>query len=361
MGATRNNKYNCCAWATRSAILFGLLAVALQLTLPDASAEEIRYEALTLLLGPFVQVAWKLGLMQRFILTSIDHTEIPVIRGAPSLEYYQKLQAYEPNHEDVFLVTFPKSGTHMLAQMTLQVIERGELTYDNIHQVLAVVEVEQISPNTPNCPPDIHDFFSLRAAHMTRLNVYYSHLTRQHIPYSNDARYIIMMRNPLDVIVSGVNMLEKMVGPRLMPGLDTYMDLYFSKGRHSWAQFYRAWWDAKDQDNVLFLFYEDALENSTDTIVQITEFLDMEVDIATVEKVKHLASLEYMKPNKDKFEPPACATFFPIQVPKSRLDLINKGTTGRGKASLPASIKARVKAHFTEAFADSDFPLERYL
>ena len=48
----------------------------------------------------------------------------------------------QPDGDDVFVVTFPKSGTHMMAQLVLQALTDGaHAEFESIHEYVTALEV----------------------------------------------------------------------------------------------------------------------------------------------------------------------------------------------------------------------------
>merc|ERR1712150_158649 len=132
-------------------------------------------------------------------------------------------------------------------------------------------------------------------------------------------------------------------------------------GGKGWAEYNLDWWKKRNDANVLFLFYEDAIKNLTNTVVDVTRFLGYPIDWETIEKVRYLSSLEYMKPNANKFEPPDCVSPLGIRKPGGKVDMVNKGKSGRGKKIIPSDVRMEVKKYYHRVFGTTDFPVNRYI
>ena len=339
------------------AVVAGLAAVLLD----EETKALLRYEALVLIMSPFIQLAWRTGIMRNALLVSYDDSDILISSATCSKEYWDRMRAYEPDENDVFIATYPKSGTHLIAQMTLQIVSEGTLEFENLHEYLPVVEMEKLTSENPECPDNIVGLFNARVKKKLPLNILATHLTRHHVPYSPKAKYIVMMRDPLDTLVSAMDMLAKLAPPSFTPPLEKYYEMGFTGGGQAWQHHYRAWWDMKDQDNVLFLYFEDALRNRTQMILQVSEFLGKHINEEMLERIMHRTSYEYMKTNSKRFEPPKCLKAFSIEPPKKQADMINKGTSGRGKTLIPEHIRRKIYDDFRQAFVSTDFPIERYI
>merc|ERR550534_2439257 len=64
-----------------------------------------------------------------------------------STQWYEDLLEWQPKDDDVVIITFPKSGTHLSMQLVIQTLADGERDFESIHYVLSVPEFETITPD----------------------------------------------------------------------------------------------------------------------------------------------------------------------------------------------------------------------
>ena len=343
-----------------SAIVCVALAIAVTAFLDDDTSKVVRYEVLSLLLSPLFQLGWKTGAVQKLFRVSYDDSGLTYSRSMLSEEHFNKIRQYEPTEKDVFVVTFAKSGTHYTVQMALQVLAEGKAEFRNIHEHMAILEIEKVSPKTKGCEDTPIVWIDNLKEDRPYKNIIATHIPLLHVPYSPKAKYIVMARNPLDTLLSNFEVMQKVLGPRLAPGLEEIYGLLFENGNNSWPEYYRSLWEARHRENFVFLFYEDALEDPVGTINVLANHLGMHLDDQTVERVRHLCSYKYMKANAKMFEPPECVALFPFSPPKAKIEMVNKGKSGRGKHEIPKELQKKLHSRLVKAFEGSDFPIERY-
>ena len=348
----------------RLAAVLVVAAVAFKIFASEHTKDVVHYEMTTLALMPIFQLGWKSGYLAKAARRPFDDTGYKYVRIFFSQEYFdESIKKFKAQPDHVYVVTFPKSGTHLTGQLVTQVISEGKAEFDTIHEYVAGLEFEAKRTGPTPCPTEILGLDNIDDFSKASRKVILTHMAHVHVPYSPEAKYIVVMRNPLDIMLSLRSMIGKKLGPRLIFDWDSLFEIAFADDDMGYAMYYAHWWKlSRKVDNVLFLFYEDALKNMSQTIVDVTEFLGQEVDPDTVERVRYLSSIEYMKPNSDRFEPPDCmmkSVMLP-KDPRSRFDMVNKGKAGRGKKAVPDHLKGKIKENFLAAFKDTDFPIERY-
>lgn len=347
----------------RVAVALVVVSVLFSFFATEYAKQVANYEVKSLLLMPFFQLGWKSGMLASIARRSYDDSEYKYARIFFGQDYFDNvIRKFKAKPDHVYVVTFPKSGTHLMAQLVTQVVTEGKAEFESIHEYITGLEFEIKREGPSPCPSEFLGLDNIDSFTRAQKKVIVTHMAHVHVPYSPDAKYIVMMRHPLDVMLSARSMFNKKLGPRLGVDLDSVFELGFASDEMGYGKYNAHWWKlSRSVDNVLFLFYEDALKNMSQTVVDVTAFLEMEVDAETVERVRYLSSIEYMKPNAAKFEPPSCMIKPPFpEDPRSRFDMINKGKAGRGKKAIPDYLKQKIKANYVEAFKGTDFPIERY-
>jgi hypothetical protein len=107
----------------------------------------------------------------------------------------QAFEGYQPSARDVFVCTYPKSGTNWAIQIAYQIAQRGRGEYKHIHDV--VPWPDAFRAKTAQLSDD-----SSSPANPTGLRVIKTHLGSDFVPYSPEAKYIIVVRDPKDTFVS---------------------------------------------------------------------------------------------------------------------------------------------------------------
>lgn len=317
---------------------------------------EQRSEWIENILGPVAQAAWKTGLMAKVILKSFDDTGYK-LPWMVSEEHFQKMKAFGASvSEDEFvIVTFPKSGTHFMFQIGVQLLGNGTVDFENIHGQVLFADAAM-----PNCTDGtIITLDNHREVRPRRNLVVGTHLPVMLFPVQPSSKYAVMVRNPVDVLVSMHTMIFKRFGV-YAPTLDILYKVQFKgeevmDGGYGWAEYNRDWWvQSQAHDNVLFLFYEDAVKNIEPSLSSLVNLLGMSATPELLERVRHRSSFKYMKALGKTFEPPECF------MPGTNVDMVNKGIAGGGKASVSPALLADMKAYYHRILDSTGFPVERY-
>ena len=347
-------------WCMRFALILPIAAYIFYARLSEWTVAEAKYEIISLVLSPFVQLGWELGFIENAMFDLKVKSTIGSSLASP--EYLRKIKQVELSEKDIVLATWPKSGTHLMSHMLLQIVGDGTVEFNNLHEYVSVMEIEHLDPKNPKCEDTLESFLDRGRRQTVDMNVIGTHLHSADAPYySEKAKYVICMRDQRDAFLSAKNMLVKLVGERLVPRDEVlYRAMFAPPKRASYAEWHRAWWDLTDNGNVLFVFYEDIVKNLTETVIQVTEFLGKPVVPEIIEKVRYKSSLEYMKPNANKFEIPGCVKPVPIEKPNRKVDMINKGQSGRGKRYVSQELQQDMDKRLKEAFENTSFPLHRY-
>ncbi|XP_072273345.1 sulfotransferase 1A1-like isoform X3 [Pyxicephalus adspersus] len=130
-----------------------------------------------------------------------------------------------------------------------------------------------------------------------------SHLHVELVPQSfweKNCKVIYVARNPKDVLVSYYHFYQMaIVHPD--PGtfdefLQGFMEGTLAFG--SWSRHVKGWWNIREQKNVLFLFFEDMLEDSKRAIKKVAEFIGKDLPNDVLEKIQQHTTFKAMKENK---------------------------------------------------------------
>jgi hypothetical protein len=193
---------------------------------------------------------------------------------------------FEPRADDLFIVTYPRSGTTWMQMILYQLATDGELDFEHIYQVCPYFEVSRAGSNGFTGVPEPRTFKS--------------HLAYQDIP--KGCKYIYVARDGRDVAVSYYHFSRTHMGFRWT--FDDFFDL-FLQGKvesASWFEHVKGWWIHRNDPNVLFLRYEDLLHDLDSCLRRIIAFCDLEVDPARFPAIRERCSFAFMKAHERKFD-----------------------------------------------------------
>lgn len=258
---------------------------------------------------------------------------------------------YEPTPQDVFVCAFMKSGTNWMMQVVHQIANRGEGEFNDIFDVVP----------WPDCPSrdmtiGLTDPRPAQLA-VTGMRAIKTHAPTQNVPYNNAAKYICVTRDPKDVVVSAYHFFSNvMLGP-LMPTVPTWARNARRAILEPWVEFTNGYWLWRDRPNVLFLTYEQMLDDPRDMIRKIATLMEVALTEPEVEKVYSLSSFAYMKSVDHKFYP---GEMTPFARPGGRM--VRQGKKGTSGELLSVEEQHTIDAYCRQRLQElgSDFPYDPY-
>lgn len=197
---------------------------------------------------------------------------------------------FETRSDDIFVVTYPRSGTTWM-QFALYVLARGpQLEFDHISQVAPWFE-RSLALGERSAA----DFEALPSP-----RVFKSHLPFRWLP--RGARYLYIVRDGRDVAVSYYHLYRSHLGFR-----GDFEAFYrrFLAGElqyRSWFKHVAGWRAVADRADVQLLRYEQLKRDLTGALHTVNRFWSIGADAERIAQAVELASFESMKKLQDKFD-----------------------------------------------------------
>ncbi|KAM4703077.1 3-beta-hydroxysteroid sulfotransferase-like [Rhinophrynus dorsalis] len=210
------------------------------------------------------------------------------VHTVESLTYAWK--EFVTRDDDVFNVTFPKSGTTWLQEILTLVYSNGDPTpakttysWDRVPWLEQHTGRGQIE-NRPS----------------PRLIT--THLPLRFFPQSffkSKAKVIYTVRNPKDVCVSlyFFSLIAKFM--EYKEDFQEFVALFLSGNMlfDGWFEHVKDWLKLKDNPNFLLLSYDDMIKDPRSNVVKICKFLGKDLDDAAIDSVVEHSSFKAMKAN----------------------------------------------------------------
>uniref|UniRef100_A0A5F9DFP1 Sulfotransferase n=1 Tax=Oryctolagus cuniculus TaxID=9986 RepID=A0A5F9DFP1_RABIT len=209
-------------------------------------------------------------------------------RTLVDMKILEKLDDFEIRDDDVFVITYPKSGTVWTQQILSLIYFEGHRNRTEKWDTLD--RVPFLEYNIRNV--DIENRPSPR--------LFASHLPYYLAPKSlknNKAKIIYVYRNPKDVLISFFHFSNMVVKLEASNTLENFMEKFLD-GKvvgSLWFDHIRGWYEHKNDFNILFMMYEDMKKDLRSSILKISSFLEKDLSEEEVDAIVRQATFENMK------------------------------------------------------------------
>ncbi|XP_018612588.1 amine sulfotransferase-like [Scleropages formosus] len=218
------------------------------------------------------------------------HRGFYLISGIHSPEEVDSIQDLEIRDSDVFVITYPKSGTIWMQQILSLIEGRGDVT---------VTMHKEASQRIPWLE-DAGGKNRFAGDPSPRLRV--SHLDYKFMPRAlkqKRGKVIYLARNPKDILVSYFHFHYYAA---VFETPENFSDFFekFLEGRvfcGRWFDHIKTWYSHKDEMNFLYLTYEEMIQDLRAAVERISMFMGKELINAELDSVAEHSTFDEMSKN----------------------------------------------------------------
>ncbi|XP_060071802.1 sulfotransferase 1B1-like [Ylistrum balloti] len=212
-----------------------------------------------------------------------EGNKFPDICPGNVADHLEKIRNMAYRHDDVFIMSYPRSGTHWLREIVFMLM-KGRAEYiidDNIDFPIELLDMDTIEKEASP-------------------RIFYSHMPFQYLPRDHLARngkVIGCVRNPKDVMASAFHYFNNVA-------FEVEWDTYFNVLLEGNAP-YGCWFAWRDQwgrmleqqreHPPLTITYEDTSRNLEGQVRRISEYLGLSYSDDLIEDITHACKFNNMK------------------------------------------------------------------
>ncbi|XP_070589511.1 amine sulfotransferase-like isoform X2 [Erythrolamprus reginae] len=261
------------------------------------------------------------------------------------LDMLDALEDFEVRDSDILIDTYPKSGTIWTQNIVCLILYEGHRNgTENI----------PISRRCASIEYNVHD---VDIAQMPAPRILMSHLPHYLVPKQLKAKkgkVIYVYRNPKDILVSFFHYTNEFYGMEKASHFEEYLQRFLSGNVYCSLVFdhVKGWYTHQNELNILFLCYEDMIQDLRGAVLKICKFIGKELSSEEVDKVVEMSTFKNMKADPRANFVKTYEESFGI----SNLTHMRKGTVGDWKNIMTVSQSER----FDNAFQANmkDVPLK---
>ena len=215
------------------------------------------------------------------------------VRSYMDIEWIRSMKDMKLRPDDIWIVTYPKSGTTWTQQIVRHILARGR--GDCTGKVIDAVPWVEGFGNDPTFGSSRINVDSMASPRAFMSHLPYSMMPCG-LPNSTPGRYIYVVRNPKDVVVSFFHYERGMPFSPLYEW-EEFFDMFMT-GKLVYGDYFDhvlSWWAHQDDDNVLFLKYEDMKRDLPTAVAQIAKFINQDISKELVDEIAHKTTFANMK------------------------------------------------------------------
>ncbi|XP_072050427.1 sulfotransferase 1B1-like [Amphiura filiformis] len=209
-------------------------------------------------------------------------------------ETLERMKNYETREDDVWIVTYPKAGTHWIREIVSLIYVDGEVEAIDRNEYCRPLEFGDMlidKQPRPSSYPSSQSFKSPRTL--------VTHIPEDLLPRQikeGKGKVVYVIRNPKDSAVSNWFFLKDRRKEYAVKW-DTYIqDVLEGKASYGpWYKHVKQYWERHRTDkNFIFVHYEDFKKDHRNGVIKLAEFIGHPLSDEAIDKVVKHSSLEGM-------------------------------------------------------------------
>ncbi|XP_072223912.1 cytosolic sulfotransferase 2-like isoform X2 [Leuresthes tenuis] len=212
---------------------------------------------------------------------------------------WDNIQNFKARSDDILIATYPKAGNTWVSYI-LDLLYFSQMSPDRRDQIPLHQRVPFLEMHIPGFPLGVDELNQLT----TFPRIIKTHLPVHFLPKSfweQNSKIIYVARNAKDTAVSYFH-FDRMNRAQPEPGdWSSYLQR-FMEGKMvfgSWYEHVTGWWEKKQtSSNILYLFYEDLIEDTDKELCRLYSFLGLSPTVELKKQVREKVLFDNMKKDK---------------------------------------------------------------
>jgi len=228
---------------------------------------------------------------------------------------------------DIFIASFPKSGTTWMQNIVYSLVSNGDESFEQISNCSPFFEHKKTWGENGELADSV-----ITALEKTERRIFNTHLLWEMMPKeSGKGKYIYIMRHGEDVMTSFFhhmsNQIEGGFERKFSQFFDQSMDGSMAFGK--WTDHLKSWWPS-DDDCIFFVTYEEMKKDLRKVVDRLVKFLNIPRTKEEVDLLMERFTVKYMQQAKNKKS--GNMQFQPVSVTwKKGFQFVRKGVVGDHK------------------------------
>ncbi|XP_071955836.1 sulfotransferase 1C4-like isoform X1 [Antedon mediterranea] len=266
-------------------------------------------------------------------------------------EILTAMETFEVRNDDIWVITYPKAGTTWMQEIVSVLFHGCDFQKaDEVSILRRFTFLDLNRPNYLNLPTDI-------ARERESRRLLKTHLPHQHMAKQlsvKKPKIVYVGRNPKDNAVSLYHFHRSNSYLRSFDHWDDFFDAFCADdvAYGSWFEMNIYWWKRRNEENILFVKYEDMKKDLKSVIERVAEFFEWKIPDGRIQDVVQHCSFGSMKNN------PKVNFSDGVHVDHAISAFMRKGVVGDWKNYFTINQNAMFDKMYREKMKNTDLSFE---
>ncbi|KAI6657289.1 Amine sulfotransferase [Oopsacas minuta] len=219
----------------------------------------------------------------------------------------QASSAFNPRGTDLFVISYPKSGTNWLSHIVYLLVSKEKLSKPYHSETATIFEIPQVDElQSDSTTVTFTENKQMSKFRLTKALVsaipdprfFFTHFPYNFLPKNPATKYFYIHRNPKDIFVSMYNHFSNDTLHPEIPSFDEFFQFYVENNCFNYCEHIKSYIEHKDDPNFFILSYEDLHKNFKMKLGEMATFLGIELTEELYQLITKETNIEAMRENE---------------------------------------------------------------